>query len=266
MYRRKRSELLEKLNATLSPLFMGQLKNTHKLVLASFRSAVLERLRGENYDFADVVSGERSRALAKFAAAAKAVQLADTDWNVEEETQQLESAIDAIADQCRADETKKMLTLIERALRKAIAEPVELGLARPGPQMWDAVLEAFGKALAQAEATYLRKAKGESREARPLSPSSHPLSSGFNCTEEESVLALAALRRRAWRALRAKLDEQTADSFLAAKLRGVFEDRFRYDEAGTPRVWSPTDDIDGLYRAARDEVSREAESATTAQC
>jgi hypothetical protein len=69
------------------------------------------------------------------------------------------------------------------------------------------------------------------------------------------VLALAALRRRAWRALRAKLDEQTADSFLAAKLRSVFEDRFRYDEAGTPRVWSPTDDIDGLYRAARDEVS-----------
>jgi hypothetical protein len=162
VYRRKRSELLEKLNATLSPLFMGQLKNTHKLVLASFRSAVLERLRGDTYDFADVVSSERQRALARFEAAAQAVQLAETDWSVEEETQQLATAIDAIADQCRAEETKKMLALIERALKKAIAEPTEMALASPGTEMWDGVLEAFGKALAQAEATYLRKAKSES--------------------------------------------------------------------------------------------------------
>jgi hypothetical protein len=65
---------------------------------------------------------------------------------------------------------------------------------------------------------------------------------------------LSVLRRRAWLALRAKVDEQTADSVLLSKLRAVFEDRFRYDEEGVPRVWKPEHDIDGLFRVARDET------------
>jgi protein SEY1 len=33
-----------------------------------------------------------------------------------------------------------------------------------------------------------------------------------------------------------------------------FEDRFRYDESGVPRIWRPTDDIDGAYSRARDHT------------
>ena len=34
-----------------------------------------------------------------------------------------------------------------------------------------------------------------------------------------------------------------------------FEDRFRYDDEGVPRIWKPSDDIDGLFKSAREEVS-----------
>lgn len=57
-------------------------------------------------------------------------------------------------------------------------------------------------------------------------------------------------------ALRGKVDEQTSDANMLVKLRGFFEERFRYDEAGVPRVWKPTDDIDGLYKKAKDAASR----------
>lgn len=40
-----------------------------------------------------------------------------------------------------------------------------------------------------------------------------------------------------------------------AKLRDQFEDSFRYDASGTPRVWTPNDDIDGEFRRAKEEVS-----------
>jgi hypothetical protein len=33
-----------------------------------------------------------------------------------------------------------------------------------------------------------------------------------------------------------------------------FEDRFRYDDEGRPKVWRPTDDVDGKYSRARDET------------
>ncbi|KAJ1019402.1 hypothetical protein NDA16_004519 [Ustilago loliicola] len=237
VYKRKRVDLLEKLNSSLSPFFLGQLKNLHRHILQSFKKNVLERMRNEtNYDFGQVVSSEKRGALAKFSTAAQAVLLADTDWTIDEEVAQLESEIQSISDTMRVEETKKMVAQIERTFKKNIAEPVEMALNKPEPDMWDKVLSAFRSTLEQAEATYLRKAKS------------------FNCTDEENQHALVALSRKSWLSLKAKVDEQTADSVIAAKLRNNFEDRFRYDDAGVPRVWKPEDDIDSAFRKARDET------------
>ena len=78
---------------------------------------------------------------------------------------------------------------------------------------------------------------------------------GFNCTDSENDHFIAVLRKRAWLALRSKIDEQTANSAILAKLRNHFEERFRYDEKGVPRVWKPDDDIDGAFRKAKEQVS-----------
>lgn len=78
---------------------------------------------------------------------------------------------------------------------------------------------------------------------------------GFNCTAEENESSLATLRKRTWQTLRAKIDEQTADAVFLSKLRGHFEERFRYDEQGVPRVWKPEDDIDGAFMRAKEQVS-----------
>lgn len=63
------------------------------------------------------------------------------------------------------------------------------------------------------------------------------------------------LQRQAWQVLRKKVDEELADSMLLLKLRSRFEEKFRYDEHGLPRVWKPEDDIDSYFRKARDEAS-----------
>ena len=160
VYKRKRVELLEKLNSSLSPIFLGQVKNLHKTILASFKASILDKLRGDNYDFGQVVSTERSRAEKSFASACALVCLTDTDWTVSEELLQFKDSIDQIADQCRAEETKKMVALIERNFKREISEPTELALARPSPEMWDRILDSFGEALQKAELTYLKKAKG----------------------------------------------------------------------------------------------------------
>jgi protein SEY1 len=76
----------------------------------------------------------------------------------------------------------------------------------------------------------------------------------FNCTDEENQDALNTLRRRAWNSLLGKIKEHTADAALIAKLRASFEERFRYDESGIPRVWKPSDDIDGVFKKAKDAV------------
>lgn len=50
------------------------------------------------------------------------------------------------------------------------------------------------------------------------------------------------------------MDEQTVESILLVKLKLIFEEKFRYDEAGVPRVWKPTDDIDSIFKKAKESV------------
>ncbi|KAI9449444.1 protein SEY1 [Lactarius psammicola] len=221
VYQRKRADLTGTLDSTLLPLFVGQLKNLHKVALVSFK--------------ADVVSA-RAAAEARFSDGAREAVVigGDAAWQWEEELRLLREEVQSVADHLRKDETKKMVNTIERNFKKYIAEPVDIQLSKPSPEMWDNVLRTFKTSLAKSEGSYLTKARS------------------FDCTDEENDEALTTLRQRAWAALRAKVDEQTVDAAILTKLRAYFEERFRYDEQGVPRVWKPDDDIDGAYKKAKD--------------
>ncbi|KAI5454161.1 Dynamin-like GTPase that mediates homotypic ER fusion [Naganishia albida] len=236
VYSRKRLDLIKAIDTALSPLFMGQLKNVHKRCVATFRTDLLNGLKGDGHDFGALVKQVGERVEKEFIEGAQEIQLKDTDWQYEDELELLRDDIKLIADQCRADETKKMVNAIERNLRKQLAEPVEIGLGKPRDDMWDDLLRVFKTMLEASEEVYRAKAKS------------------FNCTEEENKASLTNLRRRAWHHFRSKIGEQLSDPAILGKLKNSFEDKFRYDAAGVPRVWGPGDDIDAVFRVAKEET------------
>lgn len=77
---------------------------------------------------------------------------------------------------------------------------------------------------------------------------------GFNTSDEELDESVKNLVKQSWLLLRRKIDEELADSMVLLKLRSKFEDKFRYDDEGLPRVWKPEDDIDAHFKKAREEV------------
>lgn len=113
VYKAKRGSLISQLHSSLSPLFLGQLKNLHKAAVTTFRTSVLEGVKGESYDFGEVVQNQRERNEKVFIAGASEALLEDTDWTYDDELDLLREDITHIADQCRVDETKKMITRIE---------------------------------------------------------------------------------------------------------------------------------------------------------
>lgn len=163
VYQRKRDELMGKMNSSLSPLFVGQLKNLHREILRDFRSGLASSLKGDNYDFGQLVTSAQQASEERFISAAKQIKLSDTDWSYEDGLSQLKDELKAIADTLRSEETKKMVIQIERAIKKQFAPGVEVALNKPSKDMWDKVLKAFTEALTKAESLYLRKAKGQSR-------------------------------------------------------------------------------------------------------
>ncbi|KAL1411658.1 Dynamin-like GTPase that mediates homotypic ER fusion [Vanrija albida] len=236
VYQRKRQALLDNLHAAVSPLFLGQLKNAHKAAAAKFIADVTASLKAPTYDFAEVVTRATKDARDGFLEVAKEVTIDGADWEYQHELDLLNDDLKVIADKSRADETKKLVNNAERAVKRQLLEPVELALSKPSTTMWDKVLTTYRDVNGAAEKAYLSKAKS------------------YNCTEEENATALHTLRSRSWLVLRKKLEEQTADATVLLTLRESFEERFRYDDNGVPRVWKPEDDLEGAYKKARDET------------
>ena len=121
VYKRKRADLIGTLDSTLSPLFLGQLKNLHKVALVSFKAETVAGLKVEGYNFADVVKKARASAEAHFSDRAREAVVTEGDaaWQWEEELRLLRDEIQSVADQLRKDETKKMVNAIEVCDRRS---------------------------------------------------------------------------------------------------------------------------------------------------
>jgi hypothetical protein len=64
-------DLLATLHSSLSPLFLGQLKNLHKTVATRYAKDLTSGLKEPGYDFAEVVKKGTNKARSTFLEAAK---------------------------------------------------------------------------------------------------------------------------------------------------------------------------------------------------
>ena len=234
VYARKRADLLLQLNAVLLPFFLAQLKNLHTKLASAFQQAMQEGTRGASYDFGRLVEEHVAHALAAFDAETQRLVLPDTDWSVSEERMHLEEDLRAVARTLRADETQKLAVRLEKDIRRHLAEPIEAALSEPDAGMWDRVLGVWHEACDRAAALYRERA------------------AHLNTTPDEDAATVGRLHMVAWRALLDRVQESTSETVLASRLRAFFEDRFRYDASGVPRVWKPSDDMDDAFVQARD--------------
>jgi protein SEY1 len=259
VYQRKRTELEGKIDTRLKGLFLGQLTAAHKSGVTEFSDSVgaavkAGQKKGATYDFAEIVSKEKKLALQKFEREAKAVLVEGAPWsNYKQEFVLYTKDLDEVSGRLRRDEMRRLATRVERWVRSRLGESIgmefnALGSGRGGsgaPEegsqphengIWDRIWSIFIDTVKEAERRFTDRAKS------------------FDASSDEVEVGLWRLRRKSWGVLRAKIDEEMMEGNLLLKLRENFEDKFRYDEAGVPRIWRPTDDIEGVYTKAREST------------
>ncbi|KAG0750165.1 hypothetical protein G6F57_002157 [Rhizopus arrhizus] len=236
VYQKKRLDLLAKLNTQLSVLFVGQLKNLHKKAITMFNENLKAELKKPNYVFAGAVENCQGSARDYFLTGAKAIILLDTDWSYTNELSILEEEFNEVSNTARAEELKKMTKSLTKQVENELSEPVALTLNHATPDVWHKIIEFYKKAAENGQTTLERIAKS------------------FNSSEEELGDSIKDHKLQSWIILRKKIDEELADTMLLLKLRSNFEEKFRYDEQGLPRVWKPQDDIDAHFKRAKDDT------------
>ena len=259
VYTRKKGELESKMDSRLKVLFQGQLSAAHKSGVKAFSDAVSAAVKngqkkGASYDFASIVDREKTSALSKYEKEARAVLVEGAPWsNYKQEMALYWKDLNEVSGQLRREEMRRLATRVERWVRSRLGESVglefnALGSGRGGSgapetgergsetEIWDRIWSVFIKTVQEAEQRFTDRAKS------------------FDASSGEVDVGLWRLRRKSWGVLRAKIDEEMMEGNLLLKLRENFEDKFRYDESGVPRIWRPTDDIEGMYTKAREST------------
>jgi len=260
VFQRKKLELETKIDQRLKALFLGQLTAAHKSGVNDFTKAVSAAVKtgqkkGASYDFAEIVDREKKTALGKFDKEARGVVVEGALWsNYKQEMVLFQKDLDEVSGSLRREEMRRLATRVERWVRSRLGESVGLefnalgsarsrsGLSEHGEKsateqdIWDRIWDVFTMTVQEAERRFSERARS------------------FDASSAEVDVGLWRLRRKSWGVLRAKIDEEVMEGNLLLKLRENFEDKFRYDEAGVPRIWRPTDDIEGVYTKAREST------------
>ncbi|EXJ93840.1 protein sey1 [Capronia coronata CBS 617.96] len=259
VYQRKRTELESKIDTRLKALFAGQLNAAHKDGVQQFSDAVSAAVKagqkkGASYDFAEIVKEQKEVALQRFESHAKEAVIQGLSWsNYKQEMTLFQKDLDKISGQLRRDEMRRLATRVERWVRSKLSDSIgvefnALGSGRSGSgapetgdkpserDIWDRIWNLFTSTVEEAEKRFADRA------------------ASFDASAEEVEVGIWRLRRKSWGVLRSKIEEEMMEGNLLLKLRENFEDKFRYDEAGVPRIWRPTDDIEGIYTKAREST------------
>ncbi|KAF2755097.1 root hair defective 3 GTP-binding protein [Pseudovirgaria hyperparasitica] len=260
VYARKRTELEGKVDGRLKALTQGQLAAAHKAGVNAFSDAVSAAVKdgqkkGAQYDFAEIVIIEKKNAITRFEAEGMAILVKDASWsNFKQELNLYRKDLDEVSAKLRKDEMRRLATRVERWVRSRLGDSVglefnKLGSGRAGngapeegvkpkteKDIWDRIWDVFTEMVSEAEKRFTERARS------------------FDASPEEVEIGLWRLRRKSWGVLHTKIDEEVMEGNILLKLRENFEDKFRYDEAGVPRIWRPTDDIEGLYTKAREST------------
>ncbi|KAL7799696.1 root hair defective 3 GTP-binding protein [Trichoderma ceciliae] len=260
VYTRKKQELQSKIDGRLKALFQGQIAAAHKAGVAAFSEAVTNKVKagqkaGGGYEFAEIVTNEKKKTTEIFKTEVDSLAIEGVDWtNFVSQHQLFETELDEVSGKLRKDEIRRLATRVERWVKSRLGDAVglefnKLGSGRGGSgapeegqkpptekDLWDRIWNVFTGIVREAEGRFADRAKS------------------FDASDAEVEVGLWRLRRKSWIALREKIEEEVMEGNILLKLRENFEDKFRYDEAGVPRIWRPTDDIEGIYTKAREST------------
>lgn len=236
VYQKKRGELVSKIEDYLQTYFKEQLSTMLRFCFDQFSSSIEAGLKEVDYNFMSMSKKAAAAALDKFTNAAESLVLEGSSWSFNKEKHDLEHDIEEYIN----EKSKHELTKREAALARNIAEHfddiVPSILSGVDSNLWKELLSEFHQVVTTNSERMREQAKA------------------FGLEETDVCQRVADVRAIGWKALVRRVKDEVSDTPLLAKLKRRLEDVFRYDSDGLPRVWSPSDDIDGCFREAKNQA------------
>ncbi|KAI8905926.1 RHD3/Sey1 [Gorgonomyces haynaldii] len=230
VFKEKRAEFKSRMFAMLHVYFVLQLRNLHKQALGLFESL----FHSLDLEFAEKLDKAQKEAMTKFDVVATHSLLIGSDWSCSEETHAFKQDLDDLVKKKKKEALEQLAKDMDQLLVEKLQEPIQLELNQENPQVWSQIVERFEETVKEAQ-VYLTDKLNK-----------------LGITEELIASSITKTKQQAWQQLLVVVRQELQDSPLLEKLMRAFETKFRYDEKGMPRVWSPSDPVDVLYASAKE--------------
>ncbi|KAI8922834.1 RHD3/Sey1 [Entophlyctis helioformis] len=233
VYQAKREEFANQMYTALSVLFVQQLRNLHKLSITLFNTSLAAKIKNSEADFALKLKAAYVEAETRFRDGAQAAIIEEAGWTYEEQHTLFIAELDDECAKKRTEAMQRMSKKLESDMTTQLQHPVKDLFSRPSRLLWADVLRTYNKVVETVTGTLETSLNG------------------FEVSADLVAEEIKQTKVRAWDLLMDTIKEEVSEKQLLEKLRTKFESRFRYDDKGIPRFWSPMDDIDGVFAAAR---------------
>ncbi|KAG5440170.1 hypothetical protein PCANB_001739 [Pneumocystis canis] len=238
IYLRKRSDLINKLHSRLYTLYTTQIGTLVKLCVVQFKNIMESGLekQSQDFNFKNLLKNSRSIVENEFKTKASNCCISETDWTFNRELEILEKEIDEITFVLQKEEILKLGNKLQRDFREQLDEPISLILKNPCDDIWDQVISKYLKTTDNFIKTLSQKL------------------SGFDISQLENEKNQLEFKNKTLFFLKDKIKQEITEDSVFLILRESFEDKFRFDKNGVPRIWKPADDINGIYKSVLDDT------------
>jgi hypothetical protein len=235
VFQRKLLELAQRIDAFLYPAFTAQLQSLKTSLMGAFERSTKELLAKKDLKasaFAKAVCESSETLLAEFEAKATSAILNGSNWSTSDFARELADELQLLSSKAKEQRCHQEL---DKATAKANTHLIEscsvekLSCDEPASLVQGVVAEILGEAKEGFEELRTADLLTTSQQSEQMSS----FTSSLKVMLKGHVLAEANIK---------------------AVVRQIFEEAFRYDEAGRPRVWSAADNLDAAFDAAKDKA------------
>ncbi|KTW30242.1 hypothetical protein T552_00719 [Pneumocystis carinii B80] len=250
VYLCKRFELINKLHSRMYILYVTQIGTLVKLGVSQFKSIMKSELDKphQDFNFENLLNDCRYKVEKEFETKASKYCISESGWTFTQELELLKKEITEVASTLQKDQKFKLINNLEKEFKEQLDEPVSLILKKPSDDIWDQVILKYLNTTNDFEKILSQKL------------------SGFGISQQENEKSRSDFKQKTLSFLKDKIKQEITEDSVFLILREIFEDKFRFDKDGVPRIWKSSDNINGIYKTLLDDTLKLISLYSTVKC
>ncbi|GME73145.1 unnamed protein product [Ambrosiozyma monospora] len=240
VYLERKSTLQEKVDLLLKEVHNKQLDKLSKKALSEFTEHITKAKKARTkLSFPELLQESSKIAENNFIKSATVFHIAEA-FNYNPALSKLQFAIVETSEQLKSKEKANLVARITKRFQNTFKEQIFDSLSSPMPDTWDIILNDFEVKKVAMFAPFKRD------------DGTYNFKLGLS--EKENQDTAFQLEKTFWLKFRDIIHDFISEDTVSRILRNKFEDLFKYDEEGTPKIWKSAADVDVQYNKAKVET------------